>query len=260
MSNYAAFEERYNPTGSSNILVLGVYSGHLGNGGDTVDIYQVGSLESGSVAAENGYVPFYRVDHVNYNNAAPWPTEPDGDGSALIRIHTADYGNDAINWEASNIGGTPGQPNLVIDTTPPSVPTNLAGQALLSPTSEISLTWTASSDPRSDVDHYVIYRNGSAIGTSTTTSYVDTTISAGTNYTYTVTAVNRDGYESAQSAVLGIGLPSIISNDEPTSTEIEIYFSEPLVASVASTLANYSVSGMTVAGVALGRDNTKVTS
>ena len=142
-------------------------------------------------------MPFYRVDHVNYQNASPWPTEPDGNGPALLRINTADYGNDAINWEASNVGGTPGQSDLVIDTLPPTVPTNLAGQALLSPTAEISLTWSASSDPRSDVAYYEIYRDGSTIGTSTTTSYTDTTIAAGTNYTYTVAAVNRDGYQSA---------------------------------------------------------------
>ena len=75
VSNYAAFEERYNPAGTANILVLGVYSGHLSNGGDTVDIYQVGNRESGSVAAANGYVLSYRVDHINYNNAAPWPIQ-----------------------------------------------------------------------------------------------------------------------------------------------------------------------------------------
>ena len=61
------------------------------------------------MAALNGYLPFYRVDHVNYNNAAPWPASPDGNGPALLRIHTADYGNDASNWEASTVGGTPGQ-------------------------------------------------------------------------------------------------------------------------------------------------------
>ena len=77
------------------------------------------------------------------------------------------------------MGGTPGQANLVCDTLPPTVPTGLAAQALLSPTAEISLTWTASSDPRSDVAYYVIYRNGSAIGTSTTTSYADTTARGG---------------------------------------------------------------------------------
>ena len=116
---------------------------------------------SGSVAPPNGYVPSYRVDHVNYQNASPWPTEPDGNGPALIRIHTADYGNDPINWWASNAGGTPGEANLVMDSSTPSVPANLAGQALLSPTAEISLTWSASSDPQSYVAYYDIYRNGS---------------------------------------------------------------------------------------------------
>ena len=133
VSNYVAFEERYNPTGNSDILVLGVYSGHLANSGNTVDIYQIGSRAGGDVMALNGYVPFYRVDHVSYSNVAPWPTEPDGDGPALIRINTADYGNDASNWEASNSGGTPGQANLAIDTSSPTVPINLAGQAFLSP-------------------------------------------------------------------------------------------------------------------------------
>ena len=88
VSNYAAFEDRYNPTGTNNILVLGVYSGHLNNGGDTVDIDQIGARASGDVAALNGYLPFYRVDHVNYNNAAPWPASPDGNGPALLRARS----------------------------------------------------------------------------------------------------------------------------------------------------------------------------
>ena len=134
VSNYAAFDERYH-VAANNIPVLGVYSGHLNNGGDTVDIYQIGNRDDGSVAALNGYVPRYRVDHVNYQDASPWPIEPDGNGPALIRIHTADYGNDAINWEASNAGGTPGQVNVAIDKSAPSIPANLAGHGLLSPTS-----------------------------------------------------------------------------------------------------------------------------
>ena len=259
VSNYAAFEERYNPTGNNNILVLGVYSGHLSNGGDTVDIYQIGDRGNGGVAAANGYVPSYRVDHVTYNNALPWPVEPDGDGPALIRVHTADYGNDPINWQASNKGGTPGQANLVIDKSVPTIPANLAAQAWLSPTAEISLAWIASSDPQSDVDHYVVYRNGSAIGTTPTAPtanapYLDTSIAAGANYVYTVTAVNRDGYESAPSAAVTIGLPSVIAYDEPSSNQIEIDFSEPLAAVTATVLANYTVSGtmITPIGVTLG--------
>ena len=258
VSNYAAFEERYNPTGSSNILVLGVYSGHLSNGGDTVDIYQIGSRASGVVSAQNGYVPFYRVDHVNYNNAAPWPTQPDSNGSALILVNTADYGNDAINWEASNVGGTPGQANLVLDPSAPSIPASLTGYGVLSPTPEVSLTWGASSAPRSNVAYYVIYRNGSSVGTSTTTSFADTTAAYGTNYAYAVAAVNRDGYSSAPSTSIAVALPSMFSNAEPSTTQIVMYFSEPLTASVASTVSNYTVSGRTISGVALARDNTEV--
>ena len=261
MSNYAAFEERYNPTGNNNIQVLGVYSGHLSNGGDTVDIYQIGDRETGSVTALNGYVPSYRVDHVNYNNATPWPIQPDGDGPALVRIHTADYGNDAINWQASNVGGTPGQANLPIDTSPPSVPAGLAGQALLSPAAEISLTWSASADPQSGVDHYVVYRNGSAVGTSTTTSFADATISAGTNYTYTVSAVNRDGYASAPSAGIGIGLPAMIFQRRARCDADRdlLQRAAPGDARRPATLSsNYTVSGRTVSGLALARHNTEV--
>ena len=199
VSNYAAFEERYNPTGTANILVLGVYSGHLNNGGDTVDIDQIGNRESGSVTAANGYVPFYRVDHVNYQNSSPWPTRPDGDGPALMRIHAADYGNDQADWWASNVGGTPGQANMELDNSAPSIPANVAAQALLSPTAEVNLTWSASSEPRSYVADYVIDRNGLQLGTSTTTSFADTTAVAGKTYTYSVSAVNRDGYASAPS-------------------------------------------------------------
>ena len=260
VSNYAAFEERYNPTGTNNILVLGVYSGHLGNGGDTVDIYQVADRANGTVAAPSGYIPFYRVNHVSYNNAAPWPLEPDGNGPALIRIHTADYGNDAVNWEASNAGGTPGQANVVIDSSTPSTPANLSAQAVFSPTAEISLAWTASSDPESYVAYYVIYRNGVSLGTSTTNSYVDTAVVTGSNYSYSVSAVNRDGYASAQSATIVGDLPGVASYDWLDTQDVEIYFNEPLTTASATVLSHYSMSdGFTFTAVALSRSGTKVT-
>ncbi|MGA2501590.1 MAG: lamin tail domain-containing protein, partial [Tepidisphaeraceae bacterium] len=157
VSNLAAFQERY---GASNALVLGVYSGHLNNGGDTVDIYQVGNRDDGSVAPLNGYVPSYRLDHVNYQNSSPWPTRPDGNGPALMRIHAAEYGNDQVNWWASNAGGTPGGANIEIDSSKPSIPANLAGQGVLTPIAGINLAWSASSAPQSYVAYYNVYRNG----------------------------------------------------------------------------------------------------
>ena len=255
VSDRAAFDFRY----GAGLPVAGQYTGHQSNSGELISVDQFGAADP-----VTGYVPSYAVDLVNYGIAAPWPTQPAGGGPALIRVHVADYGNDPLNWLASgdgpvtNVGASPGAGNLTLDPLPPSVPTGLAGHGSVGP-GEVTLTWTASSDPRSDVAYYIIYRNGSSIGTSTTTTFADTTVTAGTNYSYTVAAVNRDGYASAQSAAIDSGLPAITSAIAPTSMSIAIYFSEPLTASVATNRNNYSVSGLALNGLTLGRDGTLVT-
>src|SRR5271166_3718688 len=83
------------------------------------------------------------------------------------------------------------------DTTPPSVPTNLSASAVSS--SQINLTWTASTD-NVGVTGYKIYRGGVQVGTSATNSYSDTGLTASTAYTYTVSAYDPAGNNSAQSA------------------------------------------------------------
>jgi DnaJ-class molecular chaperone len=84
------------------------------------------------------------------------------------------------------------------NTTPPSVPTNLSATAVSS--SQINLTWTASTDSAGTLAGYDIYRNGSKVGTSATNSYSDTGLSAATTYTYTVSAYDAAGNTSAQSS------------------------------------------------------------
>ena len=125
---------------------------------------------------------------------------------------------------------------------------------------QINLTWTASTDTRSNVAYYTVYRNGASIGTSQTNSYADAMVLAATNYTYTVSAVNRDGYASAQSAAVVAALPGIVSYDWLDNQDLEIYFSEPLTAATAGVLSHYAMTGgITFSAVALSRDNTKVT-
>ncbi len=250
VSNYAAFDQRYD-VAANQIPVAGVYSGHLGNGGEMVRLAQLGD-------AYPGYVASFEIDHVNYGAAAPWPSQADGDGPALIRIHTADYGNDPANWEASNSGGTPGAANLPIDASAPTAPTSLVGHATLAPDA-ITLTWSLSSDSQSYVDHYVVYRNGVAIGTSATASYSDTNVTAATNYSYQVSAVNRDGFESGRSTAVTLGVPGIVFYDWPDSRHIEVYFSEPLDPATAGLLSNYLLGSGALSGVALSRANTEVT-
>lgn len=101
-------------------------------------------------------------------------------------------------WEAAgnpmpaNLYGTGG----TSDTISPITPTNLSAAAISS--SAISLTWTASTDAVG-VTGYKIYRAGTQIGTSATNSYSDSGLTAGTAYSYTVSAYDAAGNTSAQS-------------------------------------------------------------
>ena len=56
------------------------------------------------------------VDKVEYNDIAPWPTEPDGTGPILELIHPSLDNNRAENWADSNSNNcTPGEINSVYD-------------------------------------------------------------------------------------------------------------------------------------------------
>ena len=249
VSDYAAFDARYH-VAANNIPVAGVFTGHLDNNGEWVRLFQTG-------APESGIIPSYEVDRTNYADHAPWPGEPDGAGPALIRVHVAAYGNDPINWQASNVQGTPGKLNIPLDTSAPTIPSSVAAHTTLA-SSQISLTWNASTDAQSFVDHYVIYRGGLAIGTTTSPTFIDTSVATATSYSYQISAVNRDGYESTRSAALLTAIPGVLSKATPDTTHIEIIFTEPLNPATASLLANYTFSGGSLAGVALAINNSKI--
>ena len=86
------------------------------------------------------------------------------------------------------------------DTTPPSTPANLTATAVSS--SQINLSWTASTD-NVGVTGYKIFRDGVQVGTSATNSYSNTGLAASTVYSYTVSAYDAAGNNSAQSSATG---------------------------------------------------------
>jgi chitodextrinase len=88
------------------------------------------------------------------------------------------------------------------DTTPPTVPTGLSRTMVTG--SSISLSWSASTDPDSAVAGYNVYRGGTKVGTSTSTSYTDTGLASGTIYGYTVSAFDPSGNTSAQSSPVSV--------------------------------------------------------
>ncbi|HEY0828936.1 MAG TPA: discoidin domain-containing protein, partial [Bacilli bacterium] len=82
------------------------------------------------------------------------------------------------------------------DTQAPTAPTNLT--ATTASSSQINLSWTASTD-NVGVTGYKIYRDGVEVGTSTTTSFSNTGLAAGTTYSYTVKAYDAANNLSASS-------------------------------------------------------------
>lgn len=82
------------------------------------------------------------------------------------------------------------------DRIPPSAPTGVTASAVS--TSRINLSWNASTD-NVGVTGYKIYRNGSQVGTSSSTTYSDTGLSTSTSYTYTVAAYDAASNTSEQS-------------------------------------------------------------
>jgi GH18 family chitinase len=96
------------------------------------------------------------------------------------------------------------------DTVAPSVPTNLSATAISS--SQINLTWTASTD-NVGVTGYKVFRNGIQVGTATTNSYSDSNLSSITTYSYTVSAYDAAGNNSAQStSATGTTQPVVVVN------------------------------------------------
>jgi hypothetical protein len=115
---------------------------------------------------------------------------------------------------------------LQADTTPPTVPTGLTASAISS--SQINLSWTASTD-NVGVTGYNIYRGGSKIGTTPSTTYQDTGLAASTSYTYNVSAFDAAGNTSAQSSTAstttlassGGGIPSSLGWFQIPNTQMQ---------------------------------------
>ncbi|HJP73425.1 MAG TPA: glycoside hydrolase family 18 protein [Pseudonocardiaceae bacterium] len=104
------------------------------------------------------------------------------------------------------VHGWYGQPTYYLDdvsltgpgggASAPSAPGGLSVSGTTS--SSVSLSW---SSPGGTVSGYNVYRNGSKVGTTTSTSYTDSGLAASTQYTYAVTAYNSIGESSPSGSV-----------------------------------------------------------
>ncbi|MFN8167405.1 MAG: hypothetical protein U0S36_01330 [Candidatus Nanopelagicales bacterium] len=90
----------------------------------------------------------------------------------------------------------------------PATPTGLAAAAA---TGQVSLTWDATDGATS----YRVYRDGAQVATTVLPAYVDTTVTDGELYAYTVIAQNVAGWSGISAEV--IGAPTATAPSVPTS-------------------------------------------
>ena len=153
-----------------------------------------------------------------------------GSTPSQYNIYRTSATEDCINAGIMNASGTIQLPpqsittldNRPVDTQSPTVPTSLTTSNISFTT--LTLNWNASTDNKG-VTGYEIFRNGSPIGNSSTTSYNVTGLVAGTAYNFTVRAKDAAGNNSAQSSsvnatTIGNGLIAYWSFDETSGTSV----------------------------------------
>jgi len=110
------------------------------------------------------------------------------------------------------------------DTEAPSVPAGLIG-SILSPT-QIKLDWSASQDNVATVS-YQVFRDGNLVANVVTNDYLDESLSSGTDYVFTVRAVDFAGNISGPSNSVSIKTPvpdpatiddALVPTDRPADT------------------------------------------
>ena len=157
----------------------------------------------------------------------------------------------------------------VTDTTAPSTPTNLTASGTTQ--TSTNLTWTASTD-NVGVSGYDVYRNGTFLASTTSTTYVASGLTASTAYTFYLRAKDAAGNVSGNSntvnvTTLSAPLPDTTAPSTPTNltasgttssstnlawtastdnvavTGYDVYRNGTFLASTAST--TYAVTGLT---------------
>jgi len=133
-----------------------------------------------------------------------------------------------------------------LDTTPPTVPANLTVTGVTS--NSVSLSWSPSTD-NVLVSGYNLYRNGTKVRTLTSTSVTDTNLNSATTYSYTVTAFDKAGNESAQSSAISATTNDvdfgIINHSVPSKTNNSATIAVNLTKS-GTVVVNYGTRSNTL--------------
>lgn len=136
-----------------------------------------------------------------------------------------------------------------IDSLPPTRPGDVDANA--TSISEIEVTWSASTDTGSGVARYEVYRNGVLAGTSTTTSFIDSGLTAGKNYSYHIVAVDVAGNRSPVSRTAEETVPTSSLWLVLTPGSVDMGALDPGSANTVDQAAKVTVGGVGAIGYEL---------
>jgi hypothetical protein len=177
----ANFRARFNV--SNNVPVFGPWTGRLSDAGDAVELYRPDPPQ-GPQHPDFGFVPYIRIDKVNYNSAPPWPGGANGTGLSLQRKNSLRFGNDPINWAVDS--PTAGRPSssALQDTDGDGIPDQWEMDYGFSPTNPTDAAGDPDRDGVSNLGEYV--SGTSPTNATSVLRMLDVIPSADTNIPYQV--------------------------------------------------------------------------
>ena len=241
---------------------------------DITDSYIEGTAHQGGGArlkyryesTFNGDIP---VPTLTSTELWPWPME--SRIRAELSVHLSEWLSNNPEMENFSVTGTmqsifsslpsainPLGSGSTSDSEAPTVPTNLSATAVSS--SQINLSWNASTD-NVGVAGYRIYRNGTQLAVTATTSYSNSGLLPSTQYSYSVSAYDAAGNNSNQSSPAsattqpaGDSLPPSVSLTSPAAGSVL----SNTVTLTASASDNVGVVGVQfrVDGAVIGVEDT----
>ena len=247
------YNETNSATGNQWVMQLVAFKADGGNA-DTIAPTAPGALQatakSGSqidlswtAATDNVGVTGYQVERCQGASCSTFANIANLGASTLTYSDTGLPSSTAYNYRvraldaAGNVSAysavVSATTQAIVDTTAPSVPTNLTAQAVSA--TQVNLAWTASTDNVA-VTGYKVYRNGVFATATTVASLQDQNLTAGTSYTYTVSAVDAAGNESGQSTA------AVATTPTPDTTAPVVAISAPVSGDTVSGAVTVSAS------------------
>lgn len=166
---------------------------------------------SWNAAGDNVGVTAYRVRRDGAFVADNAATSFSDTGLAANTAYTYTVAaRDAAGNESAESSGTSVTTLAGADTQAPTVPGSL--QATAASSTRVDLEWTAATD-NVGVTSYTVLRDGATVGSTATTAYADTGLTAGTQYRYSVAANDAAGNQSPASVAVSVRTAADTGND-----------------------------------------------